>query len=508
MSVKALRCGAFLFISVLAVSLKTSCAQSECSVGELWATYVTQNKLTVNWNKNPGCVYKYNVCLRAAGGIREQCETLYNFFIQWSASSLQPCTNYTINVAAVGTDGARGPNATLDVVTAPDPVIGVDVVERSDDYLIVDWSPASSTCARQYAVTWCALVDYGSSCRAAGAANMSAGSTELRLDGLEACTSYRVSVSAQGGQGASDAVRTTGSTSSVGLSPVTGLSVSLREMGKWQLNWDVPSKGVNCIDYYYVCTEMSGDSTIHCGVSYNNSLSSKVQHPCQDYTANVSMRLRSGGFSDNATISFQTRPGDPTSPEANATATTISLEWRRSYNNDSCVASYLVSWCQSAYPEDCDAEHRASVAFDPNNTRHAIEGLESCTLYPVAVEAVSRAGEQSEPATISVRTKVDVAPGAVRNLRTTRVTADIISVAWQQPSNFKCVSGYSACVRRTADSAGEACEDLPAARVRWSTSSALEPSTSYTVVVAPVDYDGNRGANASVSVLARRAPSP
>lgn len=174
-------------------------------------------------------------------------------------------------------------------------------------------------------------------------------------------------------------------------------------------------------------------------------------------------------------ISSGDKPARPTALTANASETSLTLEWQ--YSGQTPAKSYNV-YIDNALK--CNVFSQMAVIND----------LEPYTFYNLGVEAVSENGKKSDKAFITAMTTDETAPDAPANIRITQATPYSLDISWDTPHDNVAVTSYDVYVNGTKEK-----------RNYHNTSyliTGLDPDTEYAVEVEAMDAAGNKSQRAGI----------
>jgi chitinase len=180
-------------------------------------------------------------------------------------------------------------------------------------------------------------------------------------------------------------------------------------------------------------------------------------------------------------------PSTPSSLRSTgSTSSSVSLSWGASTDNVG-VTGYEVFVGSSG-----------TAAATASGTSATVSGLSANTTYTFTVKARDAAGNRSAASSaVSVTTPPSIndtqAPSTPSSLRSTGVTSNSVSLAWNASTDNVGVTGYEVFVGSSTSAAATASGTS-------ATVSGLAANTSYTFTVKARDAAGNRsGASASIS---------
>lgn len=180
-----------------------------------------------------------------------------------------------------------------------------------------------------------------------------------------------------------------------------------------------------------------------------------------------------------------------------STTNSISVSWSASTDNKG-VTGYDVYYRKGTDPY-------SSISTSTNSiTINSLASSTTYSLYIVAFDAAGNRSGNSNSVNITTLTPPDVtAPTTPTNLRSTSITANSLSIAWNSSTDNVGVTGYDVYYR----SGSNAYQKITTTSTSLTLSS-LQSSTSYEIYVVAFDLANNRSSNSQILTLLTNTPPP
>ncbi|XP_042873278.1 von Willebrand factor A domain-containing protein 7-like [Penaeus japonicus] len=303
---------------------------------------------------------------------------------------LEPCKNYTFDVAALSKSGYLGPLAeryesTLE--TDPVPVWSLELAAASVDSLDASWK-FSTACVDHFYLCFYDDEEVGLTCE-------DVYESTYTLSALLACTTYHVSVSTVTPSGVmSDKIWQSSDTLDLAPGEPQNLRITKETAHSIDIQYDPPIINPQCTVEYDI-------EVIDLGVNEKMAYRRRetrldsVFHDleaCRKYEARV--RATSRGQLHSAWVTAYGNTSNEITSEPvglqllSATKTSLTVAWFRPETNPDCVLQYELQWSSDA-GETGSQTISGPLEYEVEAT---ITGLSPCTGVDLSVTAVSAAG--------------------------------------------------------------------------------------------------------------------
>ncbi|XP_063613332.1 von Willebrand factor A domain-containing protein 7-like [Penaeus indicus] len=314
---------------------------------------------------------------------------------------LEPCTNYTFDVAAMSKTGYLGPLAERHKATLesdPVPVWSLELGTPTVDSMAATWE-YSTACVDHFLLCYYDDEEVGLTCEEVY------GST-YTLSGLLACTTYHVSVSSVTPSGFTSE-KTWQSSDTLDLAPGApqNLLITKETAHSIDIQYDPPVVNPQCTVEYDIEVIDLGASTKLTQYRRETRLDSVFHdlEACHNFEARVRATSRTQLHSDWVTAYGSTSAEITSQPLElalfSATTSSLTLSWFRPDTNPDCVQEYKLQWSSSSGGSG-SLTITGPLFYEVEAT---ITGLTACTPYDLSVTAVSAVGESS-PQTLTATT--------------------------------------------------------------------------------------------------------
>ncbi|XP_030649300.1 receptor-type tyrosine-protein phosphatase eta [Chanos chanos] len=381
---------------------------------------------------------------------------------------LRSAREYNVTIVTLSAGGTSAPAVSITVFTKPYPVSSLGVTVLNVSAVKLNWTrPLDFPPDGSYRVETSACTDHS--------VNQTVTSEQIVIAGLESgrqCT-FTVFSQANGIEGDSVSI------SSYTRPPVITPSViNIGSNDSLLVTWESPGGAVQT---YILNISGSGlNQTLEvtneqCSHNFTNLMAGTV------YT--VTMTSISGGFSEaSEPVSNATSPNEPGPVRVSAKGTDfISVEWTTAQGMTPGTFNYSVTYEPSGL--------NRTQAITQSNTMQ-LTNLISGTSYTISVVTVGPMGFKSKPVTLQ---SITTNPGPVKDLGTSAISTDQVSLTWEAPAGPQTDYLYSVKVSGESFIMGKNTSSQDASV------GSLSPGTAYNASVQAITSDGTSGALVSLS---------
>ncbi|XP_044232119.1 collagen alpha-1(XII) chain isoform X1 [Thunnus albacares] len=428
----------------------------------------TMTTLNVRWEPAEGQVKEYKVIYVPAAGGDETMEKVPAGTTTTVLRGLQPDTLYTVSLVPVYPVG-EGKKLSENGKTKPlGAVKKLQVLNPTMTTLNVRWEPAEGQ-VKEYKVIYVPAA--GGAESMVGLEQVSAGTTNTILRGLQPDTLYTVSLVPVYAEGDGKKMSENGKTRPLG--GVKNLRVTNPTMTSLNVDWDPADGAVRLYKVFYVPTAGGREEMEQVPTGTTNIVLRNLM-PDTLYTVSV-LPVYPAREGKRQSENGKTLPlgGASNMQVTNPTITTLTVTWDPADGN---VQGYKVIYI----PADGGLEIVEQVS--ESTTKTVLEKLLPDTRYSVTVVPVYAEGD-GPSLTDSGKTKP---LGYVRNLQVTDPTTSSLNVRWD-PAEGK-VREYIVIWTPT-DGTGEQDVDQVSGTTTSTVLKNLDSDTEYTVTVVPVYHE-------------------
>ncbi|MFF5082481.1 fibronectin type III domain-containing protein [Actinoplanes sp. NPDC000266] len=470
-------------------------------------------KLTWDAPESGGTLTSYAVTVTPAGGVKSDDCGADLATPTCEITGLDPATEYTFRVAAVGDLGATASGDSAAITPSKPGVPRTVVAELGDaeGEATVTWDPPNTGGT---VVTYDVTAKSDDGPESFGCADLAVGVTECEIDGLDPETEYTFTVTATNAAGDSAGVDSNAIVASAPGKPSTP-EVTLAGSGAVDLAWDPPAGGGAVTSYTVNVIPATGDDVGDldpaCADDLDNPACSITGlDPAVSYTFTVSAV---GGLdtivSDPSDPIIPAAAGVPADVEAElvaATAGRIKVSWTAPTGGtplDYTVRAVNLNGATAPSNDAC------VVAGDAAELACTMVGLDLSGQYQFTVEARNAlgTGTPSAPTTAVVPNK----PNAPQTVDATLVedTPAAIEVTWTAPSaGGGAPSSYVVTSASTEDGAETfGCPDV-AVNTTECLITGLSKTKHYTFTVSAKNAVDSTAAGATAAIVADKPGAP
>ncbi|XP_034018402.1 collagen alpha-1(XII) chain isoform X2 [Thalassophryne amazonica] len=422
----------------------------------------TTSTLSAKWDAAPGAVQSYRVTYQpAAGGEPVLMETKKTTTI---LQNLQPDTPYSVSVAAVYPTSISKDISGQGKTKPLGGVKNLQVLNPTITTLNVRWEPAEGR-VREYKVVYAPAAGGPESME-----QVSPGTTNTILRGLQPDTLYTVSLVPVYAEGDGKTMSENGKTRALG--GVKNLRVTDPTMTSLNVGWEPADGAVRLYKVFFVPTA-GGQEEMEQVPAGTTSIILRNLTPDTPYTVSV-LPVYPAREGKRQSENGKTLPlsGVATMKVSNPTITTLTVTWNPAGGN---VQGYKVIY----FPTDGGSEIVEQVS--ESTTRTILEKLSPDTRYTVTVVPVYAEGDGPSLSDTGKTRPL----GFVRNLQVTDPTSSTLNVRWDPAEGN--VREY--IVTWVPAAGGEQDMDQVSGSTTSTVLKTLDPDTEYTVSVVPIYHE-------------------
>jgi len=390
---------------------------------------VSQTNVFLSWmlpNEGEYCVDSYNVCWDSTHTRDISCQDTSTSFTNMTISTLQPCSEYRIQVKPVTRDGSHGPSAIVVARTMGDPgkPENIQAVDYGSDYITLIWKQPSK-CVRGLGVfcqEWDSLPttltpSFSQSSTVENLVDVEGVKPEEYMEGVEAentiqnlkeCTMYTCWVQyPHTEQGYVESDRVTEKTWVTGISITAPTHIeTLPGLEHVQVSWNAPEKGARCVDGYQLKWKETGESEWNTLPDMVKSYSTIIENvrPCTEllvrvYGVSWNWGQDKVGKGGEVTVNTSHRaPGPVTNLQVvSSFADSVIVSWEDPLDDPQCIHRYDTRLAGNIQ-DDCDSNVETDSQEYIGNTQYMLKCLICEELYNFTVWAVDAVGHMSPPA--------------------------------------------------------------------------------------------------------------
>ncbi|XP_063233495.1 fibronectin-like [Bacillus rossius redtenbacheri] len=310
---------------------------TEIPVPSIISVIPTTSLLDIYYEVLPDCVTAYSICW----GMEDRAETCRNTSKSYGTTfrglSLDPCSNYTLNVTAFGWNGKSSRNFTTTFSTGPDSAPSLSVQQLTPHSALLTWgsSPSAQKCGLSYDIHV-----YG---HISGNARIQVpiNDTSYNITGLNACTQYIASFYTRSfGVSSSDTTEIVFRTQLGELQPIK------QDLTFDYINSDmilmtfvgIPSNEWDCISTYITCWREVAVPQEHQECSSTTTWDTTALKACVNYTFVANVTTNSQQTVSGSTT-FMLGPKKVTNVKVveDAGSRIVNVSWTNPHNNGLCT---------------------------------------------------------------------------------------------------------------------------------------------------------------------------
>ncbi|KAK7024269.1 hypothetical protein SK128_007753 [Halocaridina rubra] len=379
-------------------------------------TLATQDMIKISYDdpfENPNCVDEFGVIYGPLDKTFGQISPVLTGEHEHTISPLDPCTNYSIGVYGMNSNGDIGPTAINYAATedaVPLPPSSVDVTPGGPDSIDVTWpGMPDNGCGETITICWNDQIHPEEQCQEIDGGGIIEGGGSFIIKDLLPCTSYEIVIVINSPSGMpSLPIGNFTFTDDVTPDPVENLRISSVSAHEMTVSYDAPSNLPQCIREYDT-NVINLDQVYDTAKYFNmeNHLTPRIDEThneleaCSNYRVEVRTVSRQGLESPWNSVDTVTGGDTPSEvrnlQEKSSTTNSVTLLWFQPATNPRCASAYLVEWA--------GGNETVVMSTSEFSIEYTITGLETCLPYTFSVTAQSTSSGDSAPATIDVTTQ-------------------------------------------------------------------------------------------------------
>ncbi|XP_071525803.1 fibronectin-like [Panulirus ornatus] len=362
---------------------------------------ITQETIDLKWNNpdvNPLCVSDYTIKYGETHtrALTHQMKAA-DYENHATLSPLDPCTNYTITISAVGLNGYNGPSVTNYAATEetePDSLPSVVAKPGGTDAIDVSWGAnEDDSCAGHFQICWVDGVHPVEICE-----NITTGGdNNFTITDLLPCTHYDIAITVVSPGGlTSIPTNNATSTQDVAPGPVVDLKVKSISTDQLTITYDPPRSHPQCVKEYdieVIDQDQTREQTLRRVTPYMDDTITGLK-ACTHYLVKVRAVSPTGKKGPWVDVTNVTSVATPSEPQvfgmSDVTETSISLQWFQPATNPRCATQYVLQW-----EGDGTSESVTISGVSDFKLTYTVEGLKACVEYTFTVKAKSSTDESA-----------------------------------------------------------------------------------------------------------------